>query len=190
MVTAHKFLQIYLVGSDHFSFAKVGVSSNPDSRLSDLQNGCPYPLKILFLSPPIDPGRCQTIERICLERFPATLPGREWLDAPIGYIKAEISNHLADESLFKRLRDLSLSFLKLLPQKYRGAVYDEEISQAIFRHGICAEVVFHSLRSIYGPDDAPSYGPIRRLCQETRTKFLDEAIRAALSVRKGAKKCA
>lgn len=48
---AKKAGRIYVIGWSEDGPLKIGIATNPDSRLLGIQNGCPYELRVMYVSP-------------------------------------------------------------------------------------------------------------------------------------------
>ena len=40
---------VYFIGNTEFNFCKIGFSRSPESRIMDLQTGCPFALKVIHV---------------------------------------------------------------------------------------------------------------------------------------------
>jgi hypothetical protein len=77
--------KIYLIKSLNEGVYKIGVSKNPNKRLSELQTGNPYPIEILYL---YESNMAYKIESVLHNRYSHFNTQLEWFELSI---KEEVS---------------------------------------------------------------------------------------------------
>lgn len=75
---------VYFIGCEYTGPVKVGVASDPESRLASLQIGCPYELKLLGTVLCRDRAEALRLESVLHEEMASINVRGEWFAGRIG----------------------------------------------------------------------------------------------------------
>lgn len=68
---------LYIIGNDDYGWYKIGISNEPEQRLSSIQSACPVPVKIVFTA---EIDQAAELEKVLHRHFAWRCIGREWFE--------------------------------------------------------------------------------------------------------------
>jgi len=72
---------VYIASCLNVDFIKIGISTDPQRRLGELQNNSPYAITLVFLIECVDSSVAQQLEKLLHELMHASRSNGEWFHA-------------------------------------------------------------------------------------------------------------